>query len=192
MLHKLHQPLVADVVEEASNVRSDDPVHLAPANTHKQGIQGLVTATSRTIAVTEPQKVLFVDTFQYRARCLLNDLVLQGSYSQRPHPALWLGDVAPLGRLGSVCSAMDSPVQIIDPPLETLRVVSPRLTVDSWRGLPLQFEKARSQKLRREVVQQAGELLLPRPACRSTYTQQSARPGSERFPVLLPALCPAQ
>src|SRR5262245_55631990 len=134
MLHKLHQPLVTDVVKEASNVRIDDPVHLAPANTHKQGIQGLMTPTSRTIAVTEPQKVLFIDTFQYRAHCLLNDLVLQGSHSQRPPPALWLGDVAPLGRLGSVCSAMDSPVQIIDPPLETLRVVSPCLTVDSWRA----------------------------------------------------------
>src|ERR1051325_3853931 len=109
MLHKLHQPLVTDVVEEASNVRIDDPVHLAPAYTHEQRIQGVVTASSRTIAVTEPQKLLFVDTFQYRARCLLNDLVLQRSNSQRPHPALWLGDVTPLGRLGSVHSAMDSP-----------------------------------------------------------------------------------
>jgi hypothetical protein len=32
----------------------------------------------------------------------LDDLVLQGSDSQRSHPALWLGDVAPLGGLGSV------------------------------------------------------------------------------------------
>jgi hypothetical protein len=76
MLHKLHQPLVADVVVEASNIRINDPVHLALADTDKQGVQGLVTASSATIAVTEPHKVLLVDTFQHRARCLLDDLVL--------------------------------------------------------------------------------------------------------------------
>jgi hypothetical protein len=48
---------------------------------------------------------------------------------------------------------MDSPVQILDPPFETDRVVSPRLTVDPWRRLLLQFEKARSQEFRCDLVQ---------------------------------------
>jgi hypothetical protein len=87
---------------------------------------------------------------------------------------------------------MDLLVQILDPPLEVDRVVTPRLTVDPWRGLLLQFEEARSQQLRCEVVQQVGELLLPIPSRRLTYTQQSARSGDQRFPVRFPALCPVQ
>src|SRR6188508_865513 len=82
----------------------------------------LVIPTSGTKAVTEPQKVLFVDTFQNRARCLLDDLVFQGSNSQRSHPAIRLGDVGPLGGLGSVRSTMDSIVQILDPLFEIHRV----------------------------------------------------------------------
>ncbi len=142
MLHKLHQPLVTDVVEEASNIRIDDPVHFALADTDKQGVQGVVTASSGTIAVTEPQKFLFVDTLQHRACRLLDDLVLQGGYSQRAHPTVYLRDVAPLGWLGPVGSMMDSPVQILDPPLKLHRVVLPRLSVDPRRRLLLQFEEA--------------------------------------------------
>jgi hypothetical protein len=51
---------------------------------------------------------------------------------------------------------MDPPVQINDPPVEIHLVVTPRLAVDSRRGLLLQREEARPQQLRREVVQQVG------------------------------------
>ena len=192
MLQKLHQPLVADVVEEAANVRIDDPVHFPLRDAHVQGVQGSVTASSRTKAVTEPQKVLFVDAFQNRARRLLDDLVLQGGDSQRTHPAVRLGDVGPLGRLGPVRSAMDSSVQIVDPPFEVVRVVTPRLAIDARCRLLLQFEEARPQQFRRDVVQQAGEPQLLILLCRFTYTQQSARPGYERCPVRVPALSPVQ
>ena len=149
-------------------------------------------ASSRTKTVTEPQKVLFVDTFQNRARRLLDDLVLQGGNSQRTHPAVRLGNVGPLGRLGPVCSAVYSSVQIVDPPFEVHRVVTPCLAIDARRRLLLQFEEARSQEFRRDVVHHTGEpqlLVLP---CRFTYTQQPTRPGYERCPVRVPALSPVQ
>src|SRR3972149_10375472 len=192
MLQELHQPCVADVVEEAANIRINDPVHLAFRDPYKQGVQGSVTATSRTEAVTEPQKVLLVDTFQDRACRLLDDLVLQGGDPQRPQLAIRFRDVGPFGRLGPVSSAMDSSVEIVDPPFKILRVVTPRLTVDPRRGLLLQVEEAGSQEFRRDVVQQAGEpqlLILP---CRFTYTQQSTRPGYERCCVRVPVSSPAR
>ena len=64
---------------------------------------------------------------------LLDDLVLQSGDSQRSHLAIRLRDVGPLGRLGPVGSAMDSSVQIVDPPFKIHRVVAPRLAVDSRR-----------------------------------------------------------
>ena len=87
---------------------------------------------------------------------------------------------------------MDSSVQIVDPPFEIHRVVTPRLAVDSRCGLLLQVEEARSQEFRRDVVQQAGELQLLILLCRFTYTEQSTRPGYERRAVRVPALSPVQ
>ena len=111
MLQKLHQPFVADVVKEAPDVRIDDPVHFPLRDAHVQGVQGPVPASSRTKAVTEPQKVLFVDAFQDRPHRLLDNLVFQCRDPQRSHPAVKLGDAGPLGRLGPVCSAVDSSVR---------------------------------------------------------------------------------
>src|SRR5690606_13357810 len=103
---------MADVVEETSDVRIDDPVHLALGNAYIQGIQGLMLAPSGTEAVAKPEEVLLVDAFQHRPGRLLDDFVLQGGDSQRTHPAVRLRDVAPLGRLGPVGPAIDSTMQI--------------------------------------------------------------------------------
>ena len=91
-------------------------------------------ASSETKTVAEPQKVLLA-ALQHRARRLLDDLVLQGGDPQRPQLAIRFRDVGPLERLGPVCSAMDSIGEIVDPTFKVLRVITPRLTVDSRRGL---------------------------------------------------------
>ena len=77
MLQKLQQPLVVDVVKEAADVRIQYPIHFLRLDAHAQGIQGAVTASSGTIAVTETLKVLFVDAFENRPYGPLDDFVLQ-------------------------------------------------------------------------------------------------------------------
>lgn len=52
VLQKRHQPFVADGVEEAPNVRIDDPVHLSRLDSYVECIQGLMLAPSRTEPVT--------------------------------------------------------------------------------------------------------------------------------------------
>src|SRR3954464_6899336 len=105
MLQELHQPLVADVVKEAANVRIDNPAHLASLDSHVQSVQSPVLASSGTKTVTEPKEILFIDAFQNRACRLLDKLVFHGGDSQRTQLAVKLSDVRPLGRLGSVCTA---------------------------------------------------------------------------------------
>jgi hypothetical protein len=78
VFQKLPPPLVTDGVKETPNVRINEPVHFALRDTDKPSVQSLVTAASGTKAVTEPQKVVLVATFQNRARCLLDNFVLQG------------------------------------------------------------------------------------------------------------------
>lgn len=180
------------MIEETSNIRIDNPVHLPLRDADVQGVQGLVLASSRTKAIAEPEKILFVDAFQNRARRLLDNLVLQSGDTQRAELALPFWDVSPLRGLGSVGTPMDSSVQIVDPPFKLHLVIMPRLAIDSWRGLLLQVEETRPQQLRREVVQQTGELQLPILLCRLSYTQQPTRPGSERRTVRVPALYPDQ
>jgi hypothetical protein len=46
---------------------------------------------------------------------------------------------------------MDSPVQIVDPLFELHCVGTPRFTVDSRRGLLLQFKETGSQEFRCDV-----------------------------------------
>ena len=132
---------MTDVVKETSNVRIDDPVYLSLRDPYKQSIQGLMWTASRTKSITEPKEVLFIYTFQDRSRRLLDDLVFQRSDSQRSHFAIRFRDVRPLGGLGPVCSAMNLSVQTFDPPFKILRVVTPCLAINSWRGLLLQIEE---------------------------------------------------
>ena len=88
---------MTDVVKETSNVRIDDPVYLSRRDPYKQCIQGLMWTTLRTKSIAEPEEVFFIDTFQDRARRLLDDLVFQRSDSQRAHFTIQFRDVRPLG-----------------------------------------------------------------------------------------------
>lgn len=57
-------------------------------------------------------------------------------------------------------------MQIFDPPVDVLRVIVPRLLVHARRRVLLQLKEARSQQLRREMMQQVGELQRLVPPCR--------------------------
>jgi hypothetical protein len=145
---------VADVVKEASDVRIDYPVHFPLRDSYVERIQGPVLAPSRTKTVTETQEVLFVDAFQNRARRLWDNFVFPSGDAQRAKLAIRFRDVSPLRGLSPVRTAMDSSVQIVDPPFHIHLVIMPRLAIDSRRGVLLQIEETRLQQFRREMVQQ--------------------------------------
>ena len=145
MFQELHEPLVANVVKETSNVRIDDPVYLPLRDPYKQCIQGVMWTASWTKSITEPEEVFFIDTFQDHSRRLLDDFVLQRSDPKRSHFAIRFRDVRPLGGLGPVRSAMNLSVQISDPTFKIFRVITPRLAIDSRRRLLLQIEETCAQ-----------------------------------------------
>ena len=115
----------------------------------------------------------------------LDDLVFQRCDSQWSLLTIWFGNPAAFGRLRSVRAALDSPLQIIDPPLDIHAVLSPSHSINARRGMFLQVEEARFEQFGRDMVQQIVEPHRPITSCRLSYAQQSARPGR-------PALCPVQ
>jgi hypothetical protein len=87
---------VADVVEEASNFRIDNPVYFPLYDADVQGVRGLMLASSWTKTVAEPKKILFVDALQNRACRLLDDFVFQCGDAQRAELAIRFRDESPL------------------------------------------------------------------------------------------------
>src|SRR5437899_10829206 len=61
MLDELHGPLVAHVVEEATNVRIEHPVHSLPLDARRQRVQRLMWASTGTNTVREAHAVDIVD-----------------------------------------------------------------------------------------------------------------------------------
>jgi len=78
MLDELHDPLVTYIVEEATNVCIEHPVHSLPLDAHGQRVQRLMRAAAGTEPVREALEVDLVDLVENRHHSLLNDLVLQG------------------------------------------------------------------------------------------------------------------
>ena len=90
MLDELHGPLVTHVVEEATNVRIEYPVHSLPLDAHCQRVQRLVRATTGPKTVREALEVDLVDLVEDRHHSLLNDFVLQCCDAQRALPPVGL------------------------------------------------------------------------------------------------------
>ncbi len=77
MLPEPSRPVLVEAVEEAGYVGVQDPVHLAVGDRHRERVQRVVLAASRSEAVAEPEEVLLVDLVRHRAHGLLDDSVLQ-------------------------------------------------------------------------------------------------------------------
>src|SRR5208337_5131363 len=98
MFQEPYQPVLADCVEERSNVRVDDPVDLACSDPIGQRIQRVVLATPGSEPVAKPQELRLVDRRQDRHHCRLDDLVLNGGDAERPLSAIRLRYVSPAER----------------------------------------------------------------------------------------------
>src|SRR5215467_8973218 len=90
MLDELHGPLVAQVVEEATDVGIEHPVHPFPLDAHRQRVQRLMRAATGTEPVRKALEVDLVDLVEYRHHGLLNDFVLQRCDAQRTLPPVSL------------------------------------------------------------------------------------------------------
>ena len=185
MFQKLQQPVMIDVVKETSDVRIHYPVHFLPRDSHVQGIQGAVTVSSRTKTVTQPKKVLFIDTFENHPHSLLDNLVLQCRDPEGPQLAIELGNPSSFGWFCPVRAPMYSTMQINDPRFEVFGVRGPCLAINAWGGVLLEVEETCLQQVRRDMVQQIVEPCLLIFPCRFSYAQQPTRFDN-------PALCPDQ
>ena len=90
MLDELHGPLVIHVVEEATNVRIEHPVHSLPLDAHCQRVQRLMRAATGPEPVRKAFEVDLVDLVENRHHSLLNDFVLQCCDAQRTLPPVGL------------------------------------------------------------------------------------------------------
>ena len=138
MLDELDQPFVGKIVEEATNVGIEYPVHLLPHNSDPQRIQGLVLTAPGPESIGEPQKVLFVNLVEDRHHRSLDQLILQGCDAQGTLPPISFRDVGSLGRLRSIRSPMDAAMQVRQFFLQVRAVLLPGHAVDSGRRLALQ------------------------------------------------------
>ena len=93
MLDKLQHPFVIQVIEEATNVCIEHPVHSLPLNAHRQRIQRLMRAATRPEPVGKAFEVDLIYLIEDRHHSLLNDFVLQSCDSQWTLPSIGLRNV---------------------------------------------------------------------------------------------------
>src|SRR6516225_448942 len=185
MFHKLDQPTMLEPVEKGSDIKIQNPVHLLAHDPHPQRIQGIVLAAPGPESVTEAQKVLFPDLVEDRPDRVLDDFVLQCRDTQGALPPIGFRDPDSTRRLCSICSTMNSPMQVGEPYLQVSSIFFPRHPIHSWRRLFLQAVIARPEQVDAHVVQQSRELPLPILPGYFPHTLQPLWPA-------FPALCPAQ
>src|SRR6267142_4582092 len=90
VLDKLNQPLMVQAIEERTDIAIQHPVHsLLQGN--EQGIQCIVLALARSIAVREAEEVRLVDGIQHLDCRALDDLIFQGSDYERSLPPVVFG-----------------------------------------------------------------------------------------------------
>ena len=123
------------LIEKATNVGIENPVHLLPHDPHPQRIQRIVLAAPGPEPIGEPQKVLFVNLVEDRHYGLLNDLILQGCDAQGTLPSIGFRNVGSLGRLRSIRPPMDSAMQVRQLLIQARLVLLPRHAIDSGRSI---------------------------------------------------------
>jgi site-specific DNA recombinase len=90
VLYELSRPLVAHVIEEATDVRIEHPVHLLPLQSDHERIQRLMRTAARTEPVGEALEVDLINLIEDRHHGLLDDFVFQCRDTQRTLPPIGL------------------------------------------------------------------------------------------------------
>src|ERR1039457_6301868 len=198
MRDELHDPLVAHVVEEATNIRIEHPIHSLPLDARRQRVQRLMRAATGPEPVREAFEVDLIDMIEDRHHGLLNDFVLQCRDAQWTSLPIGLRNIDSSGGLCPIPSTVHPSVQIEKSILQPGFILLPRHAIDSRRSLTLECVKAIAEYSDAQMVEQSGELfLLPLP-CYLPPTAQSqghACPALCRTHVrlrdVLLSLCPS-
>src|SRR5216684_1759529 len=146
MLNELHRPFVAQVIEEATDVGVEHPVHPLPLDAHRQRIKRLMRAASGTEPIRKALEVDLIDLVEDRHHSLLNDLVLQRCDAQRTLPPVSLRNKDSPRRFCPVRSTVHPAVQIDQSILKPGFILLPRYAVYSGRSLTLKRVEAVSER----------------------------------------------
>ena len=152
------QPLVVYRVEEASDVRVEDPVHVLCHKRGVQRLQGLVRTPSGPEAVREAQEVDFVDGAEDLGDRALDDFVLERGDAEWPLSAIRFRDVHAPYREGAVRTAPDPAMQAFQLCIQVLLVRRDGLPIDSCCSLPLQTSKRSGERVDVHMMKQCREL----------------------------------
>ena len=171
---ELPQPVPIKLAEKVADIRVEHPVHLLPADPHRQRIQRVVRASARPEPVGEAQEVRLVDGVQHPDDGTLDDLVFQRGDAQRPQPPVRLRDVRPARWPCPVAPAVNPVVQIPEVGHQVLPVVRPHHPVHARRGLRAQRPVGHHQPLQADMMQQRREPRFLIPSCYLTHTVQPA------------------
>ena len=120
------------IIEKAPNVTVQNPVHLLPRDRDVQRIQRLMLTTPWSETIREPPKILFVYLIEDCDHGLLNNLVLQGRYPERPLPAVRFRDVHPSRWPRLISATVNPAVQIDESILQSGLILLPSDAVYSW------------------------------------------------------------
>src|SRR5580698_6762786 len=101
-----------NVIQEATNVRIEHPVHPLPLDAHCQGVKRLMRAATRTEPVRKALKVGLVNLIEDRHHSLLNNLVLHCCDAQWAFPPIGLRYVDSSRRLGPIRSTVHPAMKI--------------------------------------------------------------------------------
>src|SRR6516225_3438048 len=165
MLQKTDQPLLADRIEEASEVRVKNIVHLCAVDSGDECVQRIVLAALGPEPVREAKEVFLVDRVQHRACRLLDDLVFECGNCERALLTISLRYVMSPRRQSPICSPMDPGVQVLDLAFEVCLVVLP--------CQPIHTRCGSSSSATAPRLPDAGQSSAP----------QLARRGISRFPT---------
>src|SRR5271157_6434728 len=145
MLNELHGPFMTHVVEKATNVCIEHPVHSLPLDARRQRVQRLVRAATGPEPVREAFEVDLVDLVEDRHHRLLNDFVLQRCDAQRTLPPVSLRNKDSSRRFCPIRSTVHPAMQIDKSILKPGFILLPRYAVYSWRSLTLERVEAVSE-----------------------------------------------
>src|SRR5260370_21286009 len=165
MLDELHRPCVAQVIEEATDVGIEHPVHPLPLNAHRQRVQRLVRAASGAEPVRKALEVDLVNLVEDRHHGLLNNFVLQRRDAQRTLPPVGPRYKDSSRRFCPIPSTVHPAVQIDKSILKPGFILLPRYAVYSGRSFTLKRVEAVAEQFNVEMVEQSGEPLLLTCSC---------------------------
>lgn len=84
---------------------------------------------------------------------MLDDLVLQGSNSQRPLTSIRLGNIGPLGGLGTIGPPMNALMQVVQSASQSFLVLPPTHSVAPGGSVPLQSKVAVLESIYGDVME---------------------------------------